>query len=364
MATLYELEEVLHPKVITDLYREESGKYFANPLVDFYSKQTKNYTGDRFEFAYREAMKQPAPANYRGQPARVLQPSGASERRVYMLHAFNEISLSMDALQMLRRPGDQTLQEKGRDEIVQQMEDFGARHQIFRAVCLAKTLSDGVIHFGAEGQVLESSTGAAYSVDFGVPDSHRDQLDAGSGDLINLPWDNPAAKILDQIDAIREQAEEENTDPITHIWLHHSAKRWLRDNEQLQSFLAGSSEAVDRVLRGTVVEELNGLTWHFFSGTYQAQDGSTVPYVPRNRAILTPDVGPWLRAANGSELITGFEGIRSSVDGALNEVTEVFGDFAYVKLLDNPTKLVLRMGSNFVYAFAQPESVWMPTVDF
>ena len=57
MATLYELEEVLHPKVITDLYREESSKLFVNPLVDFYSRQIKNYTGDRFEFAYREAMK-------------------------------------------------------------------------------------------------------------------------------------------------------------------------------------------------------------------------------------------------------------------------------------------------------------------
>ena len=101
-----------------------------------------------------------------------------------------------------------------------------------------------------------------------------------------------------------------------------------------------------------------------FSGTYQSFDGSSIPYIPRNKAILTPDVGPWLRAANGSELITGFEGIRSSVDGALQEVTEVFGDFAYVKLSDNPTKLVLRMGSNFVYAFAQPSAVWMPTIDF
>jgi hypothetical protein len=364
MATMFQLEELLHPRVVTTLYREESTRFFSNPLVDFYSAQIKDYTGERFEFAYREAMKQPAPANVRGQPARLLQPSGATERRVYMLHAFNEVGLSMDALQMIRRPNDQTLQEKGREEIVRQMEDFGARHHIFRAVCLAKTLSAGEIHFGADGQVLESSSNAAYSVDFGVPASHKGGLDSGGGDLIDVPWDDPTAKILDQLDAVRIEAEEQNAEEPRHVWLHHSAKRWLRDNEQIKSYVAGSPEAVDRVLRGTMIEDLNGWTWHFFSGTYQAADGATLPYIPRNQAILTPDVGPWLRAANGSELITSFEGIRSSVDGALEEVTEVFGDFAYVKLVDNPTKLVLRMGVNFVYAFANPNAVWMPTIEW
>ncbi len=131
MATLYELDDVLHPQVITELYREETGKLFSHPLLDYYGQQAKNYTGDRFEFAYREAMKQPAPASLRGQPARILQPTGLSPRQVYMLHAFNEVSLSLDALQMIRRPSDLTTQEKGREEIVRQMEDFGARHHVF-----------------------------------------------------------------------------------------------------------------------------------------------------------------------------------------------------------------------------------------
>jgi hypothetical protein len=364
MATFYTLDDVLHPQVITELYREETSKIFSHPLIEYYGQETKNYTGDRFEFAYREAMKLPAPANVRGEPARVLQPTGPSARRVYMLHAFNEISLSMDALQMIRRPDDSTTQEKGREEIVKQMEDFGARHHVFRAVCLAKTLADGVIHLGADGQVLESSTGAAYSVDFGVPGSHKGQLDVNGSNLIELSWDDPAAKILDNLDAIGIRAEEENAEEPRHIWLHHSAKRWLRQNIQLQDYVSGASEAVDRVLRGTIVEDFNGWTWHFYSGTYRNQAGALFPYIPRTRAIITPDVGPWLRAVNGSELLTGFEGIRSSVDGALQDVTEVFGDFAYVKLLDNPTKLVLRMGTNFVYAFANPNAVWMPTVEF
>ncbi|QDU60005.1 hypothetical protein Pan216_08420 [Planctomycetes bacterium Pan216] len=362
---MYTLDEVLHPRVMTETYVEEAGKYFHHPLVEFYGRQSRDYTGDRFEFAYREAMKEPAPANFRGQPARVLQPTSAAERRVYMLHAFNEVNLSTESLRMVRRPDDQTLQEQGREEIHRQMEDFGDRHLIFRAVCLAKTLVDGEIHFNNEGQVLESSSGASYTVDFGVPDGHKGQLDFnGSGDLIGTRWSSTSAKILDDLDDIRIAAEEENAEEPKHIWLHHSAKRWLRDNTQLQQYVQGSPEKIDQVLRGSFIEDLNGWTWHFYSGRYAAADGTTKPYIPVDRAIITPDVGPWLRAVNGSEMITGFEGLRSTIDEALGEITEVFGDFAYVKLVDNPTKLVLRMGTNFVYAFANPKAVWMPTVDF
>lgn len=364
MASTYNLEEVLHPRVITEAYREESARFFTNPLVEFYGRQIRDYTGDRFEFAYRQAMKEPAPANLRGQPARVLQPTGLSERRVYLLHAFNEIGLSMDALQMIRKPNDETLQNKGREEIQRQFEDFGDRHLLFRAVCLAKTLTKGELHIGADGRVLEGSSGAVYSVDFGVPATHKDQLNPGSGNIVGTPWSNPAAKILDDLDEIRIQAEMESAGEPKHIWLHHAAKRWLRDNTQLQAYVQGSPEKVDRVLSGSMIEDLNGWTWHFYSGTYQAVDGTTKPYIPTTQAILTPDLGPWLRAVNGSELITSFEGIKSTFDEALGEITEVFGDFAYVKLVDNPTKLVLRMGTNFVYAFANPNAIWMPTVDF
>lgn len=362
MASLYDLHEILHPKVVTQTYREESGRFFRNPLVEFCNANIRDYTGDRFEFAYRAAMKEPAPANFRGQPARVLQPTGLSERRVYMLHAFNEVALSMDALQMIRRPGSLTLQEKGRQEIRRQFEDFGDRHQIFRAVCLAKTLTAGEIHFNAAGQVLESSVGAAYSVDFGVSDSHKGDLDDGGGPTIDVLWDDPSAAILDQLEAVRIKAEEENAEEPRHIWLHHAAKRWLRENEQIKTYVQGSPEKVDRILSGSFIEDLAGWRWHFFSGSYAAADGTTRPYIPRNQAVLTPEIGPWLRAANGSELITSFEGIRGGVESALSEVTEVFGDFAYVKLVDNPTKLVLRMGTNFVYAFANPNAIWMPTI--
>lgn len=242
MATTYELDDILNPKVITESYREMAGQYDENPLTKFYSTQMKSIPGDQFEFAYRFAQKTPAPANFRGEPARVLQPTGLARTKIWMLRAFNQINLSMDALQMVRKRDDETLQEKGREEIDQQMEDFGDRHKVFRNVCLAKTLADGEVSIDPSGKVMESSSGAQYTVDFGVPASHKSQLDPGSGNIIGTAWDQAGAKILDDLDDIRNQAEIENAETPQHIWLHTTAKRWLRDNTQLQNYIqAGGS---------------------------------------------------------------------------------------------------------------------------
>lgn len=368
MAEFFELEEVLDPRVLTEQYREEAGRYVSNPILDFYSTQMKDIGGDRFEFAYRAAMTTPAPGNLRGQPARVLQPTGLSDRTVFMHRAFNTLDLSLNSLQMLREPENMTLQKMGRTEILRQQEDFGDRHKIFRAVVCAKSLIDGIVYFDGDGVVLESSSGAAYSVDLSVPSSHKSQLNSPSasfsGNIIGLAWDNASAKIFDDLDDIRIAARELNAEMPKHIWLHDTAKRWLRDNTQLLGYLQASPEKADRILAGSMIEDLNGWTWHFDSSTYTSSAGTTVPYIPTTKALITPDVGPWLRAANGSELIPTQVGVFGTLQEAVGNMQELFGMFSYVALQHNSARLSLFMGDNFTYVFANPNAVWAPTVDF
>jgi hypothetical protein len=254
---------------------------------------------------------------------------------------------------------------KGKAEITRQFDKFAARHKIFRAVCLAKSLADGEIHFRSDDVVLESSSGAQYTVDFAVPAGHKDQLDYnGGGDIIGTAWDAAGALILRDLDEIRIAAQEEGAEEPRHIWLHGDAKQWLRANTELKGYIQATPEKANAILDGSMIEDLNGWTWHFFSGTYTASDGTAQPYIPRTKAIITPDVGPWLKAANGSELIPTQIGVFSTPDEALANAVEIFGDFAYVALEHNPLSLRMFMGTNFIHAFANPNAVWMPTVDF
>lgn len=60
---------------------------------------------------------------------------------------------------------------------------------------------------------------------------------------------------------------------------------YLRDNTQLQAYVQGSPEKVDQILRGSVIEDLNGWNWHIYGGTYTAADGTTKPYIPTTKAV-------------------------------------------------------------------------------
>lgn len=370
MATTYELGEVLHPHVITEQYIEVSGEYFESPLMAFYGSQRKSISGDRFEFAYRAAQKTPAPANKRGAPARVMQPTGLESKIVVMHRAFNTLNLGVDALHMLRNPESEILQQKGREEIRRQHEDFGDAHKVFEALVCAKSFTDGEIHFNSGGQVLESSSGAEYTVDLGVPSSHKTQITGASssygGAIISASWATASTKILDHLDDLKIAASEINAPMPRHVWVNDSMKRNLRNNTQIKDYITGggSPERVDRILTGSTIEDLGGYTWHFDSHTYTAADGTTKPYIPTTKAIITPDLGPWLRVRDGSELITPFEGLVGSPEEAVNQLVEIFGMFSYVEMLSNPVRLGLFMGTNFTYCFANPNAVWMPTVVF
>jgi len=56
--------------------------------------------------------------------------------------------------------------------------------------------------------------------------------------------------------------------------------------------------------------------------------------------------------------------VAATFEEAMSKTAKVYGDFAYLRVDDNPVKLTMRMGMNFLYAFADPNAVWMPTVDF
>jgi hypothetical protein len=107
MPELYDVQEVLDPRTLTEMYSENGEQFTQNPLVDFYEAQIKEISGSEFEFAKDAAEKEPAPANKHGAAARVLQARGADNKKVTMLRAFNEVGLGMDALHMFRNPNDE-----------------------------------------------------------------------------------------------------------------------------------------------------------------------------------------------------------------------------------------------------------------
>ena len=322
----------------------------------------ERFDTDSVEWIYLSQVKTAAPLNKRGASARVLQPTGTQSRKITMCHVFNEMRLGMDSLRALREPDNWTLQRLGRTEVTKQIKDFATKHAVMKQVFLSKAFTDGVVYVDDDGNILESSSGAELTIDLGVSSTHKSQINPGGGAIIATAWDNAAAKILTQLENLKVQAEIENADPPRHIWLNGLNRKWLRDNTELKALYAGITP-LNQLLSGDSFE-LGGFVWHFYSGTYTDSSGTTQYYVPVDQAIITPDLGPWFMNAIGVEAVPTSIDVAGSSDEALNSLTEVYGDFAYAKLEHNPPRVSTFFGTNFIYGFRNPNSIWMPTVDF
>ena len=402
MAVLSEIEQVLDYRALGAAYREAGDQGTRNPLYNYYvasgardaaneaiaaigsatdpesvteatrslplasqagNGSVERYPTDTVEYVVMSRQKDPLPFNRKGSPARMIAPTGLDTRRMTMSYMFNAISLSARALQALRYPDNWLLQQVGREEVRRQATDFAIKHAVAKQVYLSKILSDGVVYLDENGEILESSSGSATTIDAGVPSGHKSQLNFdGGGNLITAAWDVAGTDIMKQLDNLRYAADVENVEMPKHVWLHGNSKFWIRANTEIKSYFSGI-ERLDQALMGDTFE-LNDYVFHFYSGTYVAPDGRTKPYIPITKAIITPELGSWFLNAVGMEIVPASVGTYGSVEEALAQLVEVYGQFAYGKLIDNPAALQIFLGDTFQYLFRNPKSVWIATVDF
>lgn len=370
MAELTDVRTLLDYRTLTEIYeaygREEAG---PNPLFDFYTEGTPSqYDTDEVEFVKLSRVRDPAPVNYRGQPARVLQPTGKGKAYLSMLNAFDVISLGTSVLNMIRYPDQWALQDRGRVEIEQQMQDFSLRHTLTKFVYQAKFMQSGLVYIGGDGEILESSTGSAVEVPTGIPPENmgaipKSSFGMGTGNIIDLEWDDPAALILDQLDEMDEATERRGGQPLRHIWMNRSNRKLIRNNAQIQSFYGDNTDVLSRDINQPTFE-IENRVFHFYGGMYEAADGTFQPYISNDKAIITPEPGEggWLAHGEGLQMVPTSLDIAGDMATALANWQDIYGDFSYVLNDHNPPAVKLYMGFNWLFGFRNPSSVFVPTI--
>lgn len=372
MAEYATLEEVLDYRTLVSRYSNFSrAKLDTNLFFKFYTpKDVRNYYQDQAEWITLGDIRDPAPLNKRNAPAHKVDPEGMGRASATVLHMFNSMNHGMDALLMLRDPENWVLQNRGKQVLDQQMEYFAARHSLTKMAYMSQAMTSQTIYIDANDNVRTSNPSSGYQVATGIANSHVGQIDlsnfGSSGNAIDVAWDDPAAKILNQLDYIRLANEYEGNEPLRHIWLYRQNKKWIRDNDQILEFFGAGQERLDRALMADEFE-IDGWLFHFYGGTWtEATGGSGTrrPYISETKAVITPEVGDWLMGGNGVQLVPATIDIVEMMPTAIGNWSEVFGDFSYVVPDHNPPSLTHYMGSNWMFALKNPDSIFVPTVDF
>ncbi len=359
------LADLLNPQFVSDQFKEEALAVVENPMLDYFDKAARDQYGDIIEVNYMEAESRPAPLNARGKPSKPLDEQGSKTLYFKPFNSYNSMPVANQVIEFMRDPNSIQHQEKGAIALQDAMQAMGTRIRMLRAVVLAKTLTGGVVYTDVDGNITETaSTGPTYN--FQVPASNKSQLTFGSA-IIATAWDNAAAKIATQLKNLRQKAIELHLPEPKHIWCPTDVINWLLDNTQLKEYFIRNPRANEQILQGEMTEGLLGYTWHFYDGVYEASDGTTKPLIPRTQVIIHPEVqgqSGWFRAFNGSQLINSTTKESKTIQESIANKEVVYGDYAYIREVRDPDSTVMYTGTNFLYAFANPSAIWMPTVDF
>lgn len=372
------IENLLDARFMTTAYHQRTNSSVpTNPLLENFDRVREQVFGDTIEIKIFPTTNEPAPTNNYGGQAKVLDKTGGNKIYITPIHSFNEMPINVAACMYLEMEDNPMVQALGKQEVDRQLAGFKIRNNLLRTVVLAKTLFGGPVYRNSSGQITEtSSTGPTIDLQWNsttnggqIARSNFSNFQGGSGNVIDASWATASTKILTQLDDLRELAEHTGQEVPTDIWCHPTMKRYLRDNTEIKSWVQyNSKERADVILKGDVWNDIGGYTWHFYGGTYRGSNGTTYTMFPRDKVAITPPVeqGGWFRAIDAAFPVPTQSGIlatgvepTANLSGA-NQI--VYGDFVYLKQDDNPSIYKIRGGTTFLYAFANPSCLWVPTV--
>lgn len=351
------LEELLQPDVLTSSYQQIE-TIRQTPLSDMFFASAEDVDDDTFRFFYRPGDVKPAPINVPGASARVLTIGQAKERYLSLFTVFNSQEFNMSVFNAIREPDSRILQNMGRTEIVSQLGVFAERHRTLKELIVAKVLGDGIVYANAEGEILESSSGATYTADFGVPSGNKTDV----GGIITDLFSEPTANIPLMIEQLQDNQKQNKMPTLTDVFLHKLNLQYLRENDYFIEWAVRMPDYAQRVLKGEPIPDLWGLNWHFVGDYYEAADASTKPIIARTKAIFTPDPsGTWKKAVRGPTIVPTQTSLAASVEQALSQMQLVHGEFAYASVEHNPARIVGFFGDKYGFGFAEPSAVVQAT---
>lgn len=362
------VKQILDYREFGAVYRDSStiedmiftNRFFANPETTW---------SDKVEVVNVTAINTPGKMNIRSGPPRIVQPTDLGSQSFTILRQSDEMPLPADALQAVREPDSQAMQQKGRFIVQENVRKFGRQAALFKEVAIASIIQKGRLNVKADGTLLTPSVHATTGVitdhadaqviaDYGQPTSRRGNL----GGIIDAYWDVADTDIDKHLSAIKIAARKAGSMQPNTIYINEEDKWNLKRNTQFKTWAQYNSMRVDDVLRGDGIDGLWGFNWRFVNQYYNDEDGTAQPIIPSKCGLLTPPDGDWHRAFNGVEpVFIDPSNYFATMDQAVGALTFMEGQIAYAMIKSGPpVTLSAFYTDNWGVGLADPNAVWTP----
>jgi hypothetical protein len=362
------IQTLLDTRELTASYRA-APTLAGTPMTDTFFTNVSGTTGDEVVIPVVSTVNTAAPANTRGSGPRRQSGVGMAKKQFALFHSFNEWAQDANCIRFLRS-SDPGIQNLGKELLQANIDDAGRRQKLFREVVIGSIMNYGRVNIGADGAVLVPSVHAttgvitdnastAISADYQVDDTHRGNCNS----LTSGAWDTISTDIPKELADFRDAALKAGAEPPDTVYLNPLRKNKLINNTKFMEWAKYNNVRSDQVLQGNGIDNFFGWNIRFMEGYWTDSGGTQRPVIPVRNALIVPKDGPWKRCKEGTQDIPTTCDIKATFEEALASLKSVQGMFAFAQIRVTPlVEMSLLLGDNFGMGFANPNSIYMPTV--
>ncbi len=238
-----------------------------------------------------------------GNPSQRVEQDGIQDVPVTLMHFYEHHMhkpVTMAQLASFDNPQRQLL---GEQEIARQVGRFKTRYDNTRIAAVMSAICKGYIWMDAAGNILPTSTGAAITVDFGIPVGSRTQLDIiGDGSIIDASWATAGTDILGHLKAIKTEAAKKGGWVPTIALYGDAIPGYLAANTAIQNMIHGAPSLAVTFSNNEISAGLGGFNWTP-GGTFHFVDpnGATQSWLGDDDIIFMPAPDPtWYDLLQGT----------------------------------------------------------------
>jgi len=297
-----------------------------------------------------------------GSPAIPAPKTNLNERDGRCIHLFESITHNGQTLLDLQSDNQET-RTRASDDFVRQAANFGMRFDNTEIASLASALSQGIIYLGSNGQIQLTSSGAARTIDLGVPAANKNQC----GGKITASWATAGTDVLGNIYAILKAMAQAGR-PCEKIMYGSDVPGYLRGNTAISGMMSKSSFLADQLAQGRLPngfgDPSNQVVWEpIWNSFFVDSGGTTREFFGGDAVLFLPKVDrTWYTMVDGAAVIPSKVGIASNPAEAASSLQKVRGKFSYARINDNPVSVDQFCGHSFLPVFLDPSAFYIADV--
>ena len=347
----------------------------ARPFPEPFYRSDQKVEGDSGKYLRVDGTRKMARLVQYGSPSRRRELAGVTEVPVKLMHTFEHQVHGPLTLQKLiptdgaPLDGVPTPQQKmGMSEIKRQTALFRMGFDNLRNSAIAMALGRGVIYVDGSGNIQNTSSGAAFAIDFGIPAGNKGQLNYnGGGAIIGASWATAGTDIIGDMEHLHQAAMELTGFEIAHAFYGRNILNYLLGNTKLGAAIAGNPADAAAFSRRMIPDGfLKVGKWHpAFHALFQEDGGTYNAVIPDDTIVFTPEPSPeWWDVIEGTFVVPRNVGVvAADAIEQLRQMDPVTGMFQYAHIGQvDPPSITQFAGDTFLPVIKVPSAVFIADV--